>query len=338
MSSAWAPSARIFFGPLPSPRMDTFCMLRSSARCIRFGWRGLRLPHLPRDLAARIEVLEKLLVLERVQTRPETVVRVGEQLARGGEALERFRDQFLPGPHPVEDLPAKDEETTVDSHPHVLHVLDTLHASAVLEADEVEALCRGYAHEGSHSILPAEDVEHGRQRQVGNTVAVVGEEHLLTLQKRLNRLELHTDVGVEAGIHECDLPILDVAGEEIDLTAALAHDKIVGDGLVILEEVLLDAVGLIAKAQDEVLVAEMRVVSHHVPEDRPVADGDQGLRDGLGIIPESHAEAATEKNDFHRFFPFIEPSSDAAPWRRYPSTACPSPSASDVLACIPIRV
>src|SRR5258708_7148515 len=177
MSSAWAPSARIFFGPLPSPRMDTFCILRPSARCIRFGWRGLRLPHLPRDLAARIEVLEKLLVLERVQTRPETVVRVGEQLARGGEALERFRDQFLPGPHPVEDLPAKDEETTVDSHPHVLHVLDTLHASAVLEADEVEALCRGYAHEGSHRILPAEDVDHGRQPRGGNTLAGVREEH-----------------------------------------------------------------------------------------------------------------------------------------------------------------
>ena len=91
----------------------------------------------------------------------------------------------------------------------------------------MEALCRGHAREASHRILPAENVDHGRQRQIGNTVAVVREEHLLTLEKGLNRLEPHADVGVEAGVHECDLPVLDVAGEEIDLTAALAHNEVV---------------------------------------------------------------------------------------------------------------
>src|SRR6267378_2665470 len=187
----------------------------------------MRLPHLPRDLTARVEVLEKLLVLERVQARPEAVIGIREQLARGGEAFERLLDQFLARPHPVEDLLAKNEEAAVDPHSHVLHVLDTLHAATALYADEVEALCRGHAREASHRILPEENVDHGRQRQIGNTVAVVRKEHLLTLQKGLNRLEPRADVGVEAGVHECDLPVLDVAGEEIDLTAALAHNEIV---------------------------------------------------------------------------------------------------------------
>jgi len=71
--------------------------------------------------------------------------------------------------------------------------------------------------EASHRILPAENVDHGRQRQIGNTVAVVREEHLLTSQKGLTALSRMPMLEFEAGVHECDLPVLDVAGEEIDL-------------------------------------------------------------------------------------------------------------------------
>ena len=63
----------------------------------------------------------------------------------------------------------------------------------------------------------AEVVDHGGQRQVGEAVAVVGQEHLLALQEGLHGLEAHADVGVEAGVDEGDLPVLDVAGEQVDL-------------------------------------------------------------------------------------------------------------------------
>src|SRR6266850_5122258 len=171
MSSAWAPSARTFFGPLPSSRMESFCMQCPLSHRVRAGWRGLRFPHLPRNLAARVKVLEKLPVLECVHARPETIVGVRAQLSRCGEALEWLLDQFFPGSHPVEDLLAKDEEATVDPHPHVLHVLDAFHATAILDADEVKTLCRDDAHERGHRVVPLEVVDHGRQRQVGNTVA-----------------------------------------------------------------------------------------------------------------------------------------------------------------------
>ncbi len=47
--------------------------------------------------------------------------------------------------------------------------------------------------------------------------------------------------------------------------------------LAVVEEVVLDHIAAVAEAQDEVLVPEVRVVLHHVPEDRPIADGHHRL-------------------------------------------------------------
>ena len=64
---------------------------------------------------------------------------------------------------------------------------------------------------------------------------------------------------------------MSLASRSILRPPSLMHE-IVGDRLVVVEEVLLDAVRPVAQAQDEVLVPEVRVVAHDVPEDRPVAD------------------------------------------------------------------
>ena len=69
--------------------------------------------------------------------------------------------------------------------------------------------------------------------------------------------------------------------------------------LVVVQEVLADHVAAVAEAQDEVLVAEVRVVAHQVPEDRPVADVHQRLRDGVRVLAQPRAEAAAEQHDLH---------------------------------------
>jgi len=61
------------------------------------------------------------------------------------------------------------------------------------------------------------------------------------------------DVRCEARVHEVNLPVVDVAREQVDLLAPSAEDEVVGDGLVVLEKVLLDRVALVPEAEDESL-------------------------------------------------------------------------------------
>src|SRR5262249_3496301 len=58
-------------------------------------------------------------------------------------------------------------------------------------------------------------------------------------------------------------------------------------------------VAAIAQAQDELLVAEVRVVAHEVPQNGPHPDVDQGLRNGIGVLAQARSESTAEKNDFH---------------------------------------
>jgi hypothetical protein len=64
----------------------------------------------------------------------------------------------------------------------------------------------------------------------------------------------------------------------------MREHEIVGDFFLVVQEVLLDDVAAIAEAEDEVLVAEVRVVLHHVPENRPIPDGHHGLGNIVRVI------------------------------------------------------
>ena len=59
-------------------------------------------------------------------------------------------------------------------------------------------------------------------------------------------------------------------------------------------------VATVAEAKDEILVPEMCVVAHQVPNDRPVADRDERLWNGLGMLAQPGPEATAEEDDFHR--------------------------------------
>src|SRR5262249_51469749 len=55
------------------------------------------------------------------------------------------------------------------------------------------------------------------------------------------------------------------------------------------------------EAEDEILMAEMGIVLHHVPQNGTLVDFHQRLRNILGIFAESHAETAAEEDDFHDY-------------------------------------
>ena len=94
------------------------------------------------------------------------------------------------------------------------------------------------ADEAGHRVLLAEELDHAGQGHVGQAVGVVGEEHLLALEvaaaPRLSRWPMFE---LQPGVDEGDLPVVDVAGQQLDRLAAVGQHEVVGDGLVVVEEV-----------------------------------------------------------------------------------------------------
>ena len=83
----------------------------------------------------------------------------------------------------------------------------------------------------------------------------------------------------------------------------LRPDEIVGDRLVVVQEIVFNYVALVAKTEDEVLVPEMGIVFHQVPEDRPRPDLHHGFGDIIDISSEPHAGSAAKEHDFHPLSP-----------------------------------
>src|SRR5262245_1485932 len=98
----------------PRPPQHAF-MLRQcgSGRQRKSGGRSTR-PHLPRSLAPGVHVVEGLLLLECVHTRPEPLVAVGDQLLEANEALEGFLHELFAVLDVIEDLALEGEEAAVD--------------------------------------------------------------------------------------------------------------------------------------------------------------------------------------------------------------------------------
>src|SRR5712664_4882052 len=104
-------------------------------------------------------------------------------------------------------------------------------------------------------------------------------------------------------MHAClgkrDVPVVDVAIEKLQILAAFGERKIVGYALVVMQEILFDGVRAIAQAQNEILVAKMRVVLHNVPQHWPVANRHHWLRDVVRVFPQPHSQSAAKYDDFH---------------------------------------
>ena len=124
---------------------------------------------------------------------------------------------------------------------------------AVVELGEMEIERRMDRDEAGDLAALLEALDHLRQRRVGQPVAVVGEEHLLVLDEVLHRQQPLADVAPDAGIDQRDAPVRRPVAENLDLRAEVGNDAVAVRRLPVVQEVILDDVGLVAKAQDEVV-------------------------------------------------------------------------------------
>ena len=252
--------------------------------------------------AVLVEQLEALLVLQRVHRRPEPGVALRHELLALHEPAERLVDQVFPGPDLVQHLGPHHEVAAVDPDVRARDVGDVVHVSAAVHVDDVEAVVGPHGEEARRHARGLRALDHRRQVSVGERVAVVRQEHLVVAEDVAHRAQTLADARVQAGVHERDVPVVDVGLEQMDLRAAVRQHEVVGHRLVVGEEEVLDRLGLVAQAQHEVGEPEVRVVLHHVPEDRAIADRDHRLGHGLGRLAHAHALPATEDDDLHDFF------------------------------------
>src|SRR5208283_4643253 len=104
---------------------------------------------------------------------------------------------------------------------------------------------------------------------------------------------------MQSSVDERNGPVVDVPLHELQLPAALSEYEVVGHGFVVFEEIVLYDVCLVAKAEDKVLMAEVGIVLHDMPQHRPRPNRYHGLRHVFGVTPQSHSCAAAKQNDFH---------------------------------------
>ena len=161
----------------------------------------------------------------------------------------------------------------------------------------MEHRLRADREEGGLGVGVGEPLDHLVERGVGEDVGVVGEEHLVVGEQMAHAAQALTDRGLEPGVDEVDRPVGDVRPAELDL--ALPEHEVVRLGLAVVEEVVLDVVGAVPQAQDELLVPEVRVVPHHVPDQGARTDHLHGLGDVGVPVAHAHAESAAEQDDLH---------------------------------------
>src|SRR2546427_2312457 len=258
------------------------------------------IPDGPRCLPPGIHIVEPLLVLERVHARPKARVRVGEESVLLDQATEGRLDELITRLHDVKDVPPEDEEPPIDPEAGLTGRLEAANPATVVGLDHVKGRCWRHAEKARRRVTAPEIIEVRRQMEVGQAVRVVRHEEIVTVVEIwLHGLEPLAEIRTEAGVDERDPPVIDVAPKELDIFPALREDKIVRHALVILQEVVLDQVAPVAKAEDEIVTSVMRVVLHQVPDDGAVADVDHRLRDGLGVFSEPRAQPAAEEDDLH---------------------------------------
>src|SRR5690606_5543702 len=106
------------------------------------------LPDLPRCVVVLDQLLEPLLVLERVHALPEAVVAIRVQLALRDQTLERLVDELLALAKVVEDRLPENEEAAVNPVVQVLDRVDGRDGAVGVRVDEMEARVGLHADEG----------------------------------------------------------------------------------------------------------------------------------------------------------------------------------------------
>src|SRR6185437_15068545 len=169
------PRCRFFFEPLQS-------QTASPGLPIEAGRNTRSIANSPGHPTLLNQILEKLLVLQRIHRSPKALMSESKELVVVDQPAERFFDQVFAIAQIVEDLRAKDEEAPVDPEVGIVRRPYAVHSSVLIHVDKMqtEIWARGDKTCDLSALL--EGLDHGWKIDVGKAITVVRKEHFLTLE------------------------------------------------------------------------------------------------------------------------------------------------------------
>src|SRR4029453_2347948 len=84
-----------------------------------------------------------------------------------------------------------------------------------------------YQQQRSNGVALLKGLQHGRERDIAQAVAVIREKHVVALQVGFYCFEPLADVGVSPRLHEGDRPVVDITAQKVDTLPTLRPDKII---------------------------------------------------------------------------------------------------------------
>jgi len=183
-------------------------------------------PHAPRGRTRGLQFIQNLLVFKCVHALPKSFVARRPYLAFHDHALHGLIDELFSRLKVPENIFAQHVVAPVDPNVRVFHAPDRLYRTVFVHLHRVQtARSRLDGEKRNVAIAVRELVNHLRKRKVGQAIAVVRQENLLSFQIRLDQPQAIGNRGALPGINKCNLPIVDIALHELKLPAALRKTK-----------------------------------------------------------------------------------------------------------------
>ena len=170
----------------------------------------LSLPDLPGGVALKEGFVELLFFFEGVDAGPEAVVLVGVELLFLNEAAEGGFDEFFIRLHVVEDFFFEDEVAAVDADVAATDGADGGDGAVGVGLDDVVGVGWAYGEECGDFSGVGEVLLVLGVGEIGEAVGVVGDEVVFVLEVFAYGVEALAHVGVDAGVDEGDVPVVDV--------------------------------------------------------------------------------------------------------------------------------
>src|SRR5579859_5595167 len=148
--------------------------------------------------------------------------------------------------------------------------------------NDVKTPLRRSDHEHAYFVKPLEVGNHLRQRKVSKHIRVVDQKTFFSLKIFFNGQQTFPQARINAGIGEGNRPVINVLVEQVQLVTSFRINEIIGEVLVIIDEIIFDAIPHVTQAQNEILVTKVGVIFHDVPDYRTIANRDHRLRNLVG--------------------------------------------------------
>ena len=139
-----------------------------------------------------------------------------------------------------------------------------------------------------------EPSDHLGQRRIGQPVAVVRQENLFIFHKPLNGKKTLSDISPNSGIDKRNPPIGRSFANNLNFGTEVRNYAVTALRNFVVHEIVLNNIGLVAKAKNELIVFILTVILHDMPQNRMMADWHHRLWYVFGVIANARTQTAAK--------------------------------------------